>query len=181
MGCGARERHHNYKILKPTIKIEGLDELQAIFKELPAVVSYNLIIKGLKRSGSIIQQEARSLAPVDSGDLKRGIVSAPKRDRKNPTVFVGPRRGKTGPWYAHFQEFGTSGFGKRTRKYVGRIDGVRKFKTTKYARVGGGLPAQPFMQPAFDRKYKIAYDSIKENIGVEVYKFLKRKAPQYYS
>jgi HK97 gp10 family phage protein len=103
------------------MRLTGAKELKAALQNLPLDDNRDGIARRvLKEAGKPILAAARSMAPVDTGRLKKAIFMRSQRvQRGDVTVAIGVRRGRV--FYGWFQEFGT-----------------------KY------LPPQPFMRPAWD-------------------------------
>ena len=88
---------------RPTTTVDMDDA--AFRKALPAALNrIKLRTEGdLSRLGLLVQNEARKLAPVDTGRLRASIQHTPGRDSKGAYVDVG-----TNVEYAVFVEYGTS-------------------------------------------------------------------------
>jgi len=178
-----------------TIEIKGMTELSKILRELPYQVRSKLVFTALRKAAKPMKDEAVNLAPKRSGTTKRAIVMVVNKFEDLPGLMIAPTKGKKfqgegeanrDAWYSRFQEYGTSGFGKRRRslksvsvnlKY-GTIN--RKFQTTGYKRGGSGLPAVRFMARAFDAKKEQALGSINKELSQVVTKYLQKNAPRYY-
>jgi HK97 gp10 family phage protein len=176
------------KYMQRNVEILGLKEMDAIMRELPSKVSYNLIISALRKAAIPVQQEAVSLAPVRKGTIKKSIVIKGSREQE-PAVYIVPTKGRNvinDAWYAKFQEFGTKGFGKRKRTVAGlgvNLNSGRyyyKRKTTGYGKKGKGLPALEFMRRAADNKLEVARELINSKLSNVIVRYLKNKAPKYY-
>lgn len=173
-----------------TIEIKGMDELQAILRDLPGQISRKLVVTALKKASKPMKDEAVNLAPKRKGTLKKAIVTVENRYEDLPGVMIAPTKGKrvtNDAWYARFQELGTSGFGKRRRSLKsvsvdlkqGKVH--RKYQTIGYKQKGAGLPAREFMQKAFLAKQGQLKDGIHEELSKVVTKYLRSKAPGYVS
>jgi HK97 gp10 family phage protein len=121
--------------VKITMKIDGLSEIQAALRELPKVTSRDIMKRVLAKYAKPVEETVRSLAPVDTGRLKRSIrmrVRATGGDHGKAAFAAAmssgasrsdagraareANRGKSGTvevrigaWgipYAHLQEFG---------------------------------------------------------------------------
>jgi len=135
------------------VRIEGLDHLKAVMKELPKGVSTRAVQDAMVDALDPMVQEAASLAPradVQGGTLANALAvstkimksqanNVQKKGRHMVRLFAGPIYSKfSGAYapYAHLVEFGT---------------GPRYNKAGKFL---GSAPAQPFMRPAFDKHVK---------------------------
>lgn len=156
-------------------KIEGLDELDNMLKELPAAMAGRIGQRALRRGARVILLEARRLAPKGNraslggknkpGQLLRAIkiLNRRTRDRSRRLVVVGVSSKDAGV-NPHWLEYGTAPI--RRAKGDGflyfQIDGklIRK-------RTVAGVTARPFMRPAADSAHAAAVAAIAESIGPE--------------
>lgn len=137
-----------------TVKVEGLSELQASLRELPDATAKSVIRRVLKKRGEPIAERARSLVPVDQGDLRDSITVTTRLSRRQRAkhrkigpddieMFVG-----AGPLpQAHLQEFGTE-----------------------------HSSPQPFMRPAWDAEKDGVLEGIKQDLWLEIEKAANRLA-----
>jgi len=117
------------------INVEGLAELERALRALPAEVAGKNggpLLSAVRKMAQVIRDEARVLAPEDTGRLKRAIFMrrAPGDGRGTEEVLIGARPGKNrndprGAYYYLFQELGAP---------------------------NKGIVAQPFLRPAYDTK-----------------------------
>lgn len=135
-------------------KVQGLDRLNRKLKALPKAVEEE-ISKAMEQSANEIVALAKSLAPVDRGDLQMSIswtwgdapkgsmvigkVRAAGRGAGNLQITVFAGGGDA--WYARFIEFGTAP----------HINGGRFAGSTN-----PGTVAQPFFYPAYRASRKRA-------------------------
>lgn len=138
----------------------GLSSFQKRMRAVPQAAR-NAVQPALLKSAEEIAAVQRSLAPVDSGDLKESIaVTAPGGTTPPYSQpggsMVAPENtavitvGNTDVRYAHLVEYGHgNGFVK------GAKQGTR----------GGTVPAQPFFWPGFRMSRKRALNRIKRAIG----------------
>jgi HK97 gp10 family phage protein len=176
-------------------QIQGLDELQRVLKDLPFVVSKRLVFSALRKGAKPMKEEAVNLAPRKSGTIKRAMVIVNNQYEDLPGIMISVTKGKKyhskgegnkDAWYARFQEFGTKGFGKRTRRIKstslnfksGTVH--RKYNTIGYKGKGTGLPARAFMQRAFDSKHEQAMAIFKEELGINIVRYLNKNLPHYH-
>lgn len=86
-------------------RIEGLDELDKQFDRLADTSKRKVMMKALNAGIAPIKKEAKKLAPVDKGVLKKQIRSKQMRKTAKPAVGIYVS-GKAYYWY--FIETGTS-------------------------------------------------------------------------
>lgn len=117
--------------------IQSEDLLKAL-KTLPINIQKNVMVGAIRAGSNIVRDEARRLAPIDTGNLKKSIATIRRKGDKNTVQFsVTPSRGgKHDGWYAHFLEFGTS-----------------------------KMSAKPFLRPAFESKQDEVLQATKEYIA----------------
>lgn len=131
------------------VKIEGLKELQDKLRTLAPNVARNGLRAAVSAAAADVRNEARALAPVDTGEMRRDIQI--KRERASTTfraiysVFV--RSGKKSR---------LAGKGRDVQKdsYYWRFV---EFGTSKMA-------ARPFLRPAFERTKQQAVEKIKAKL-----------------
>lgn len=93
-------------------EIKGLKEIIDKLNALPVKLENKVVRKALRKGINEIRDLARSKVTVDTGNLKKSIITLGHRE-KGKTAFkvaVVKRKSKTSkdPYYAQFVEFGTS-------------------------------------------------------------------------
>jgi HK97 gp10 family phage protein len=96
------------------VRIEGLKELQTALRALPDATAKRVVRRVLKKRAEPIAAHARSLTPVDEGDLKQSIGVSTKLTRRQRRMRRKGARddiemfiGAGALPQAHMQEFGT--------------------------------------------------------------------------
>lgn len=90
--------------------VTGIPEIDRALKQLPAVVGKKVIRQALRKGAKVIQAEAKRLAPVKTGRLKKEIkVRSGNRSRKrvNVNVLVDGEKFEGGDFYPAYVEYGT--------------------------------------------------------------------------
>jgi HK97 gp10 family phage protein len=134
------------------VEVEGLAELQTALRELPDATARNVLRRVAKQALEPIAARARTLAPVDRGNLVQSITvsnrltrrqrsQAQTADPNDVVMYVGAG----GLAQAHMMEFGTQ-----------------------------DVAAQPYMRPAWDEGKERVLTSIKELLWAEIEKAAKR-------
>jgi HK97 gp10 family phage protein len=136
-----------------TEHVSGLSELSRRLKELPQKVAKGHLKFSVMSAARLVRDEARKLAPVDSGRLKKSIIikfQPRKSTKESATYYVLAKRGKK---YQKVQ---------RTRTVV--VGGKRQKMTTiinqdayywRFVEFGTARQKpQKFMRPAFEKKRK---------------------------
>ncbi|MBI1189030.1 MAG: hypothetical protein GC206_17120 [Alphaproteobacteria bacterium] len=110
-------------------KATGATRLKRLLKALDPEVTAELKT-AVRESAEIMAADARSLVPVDTGDLRDSIEVAIRRDGLSAAIGPGVKSKKRARavFYGLFVEFGTKGSPK---------DGIPP------------MPARPFLGPAF--------------------------------
>lgn len=116
-------------------------DIKALLKTLntlPQNIQKNVMVGAIRAGANVVRDEARRLAPIDTGNLRKSIASIKRKGDKNTIQFsVTPSRGgKNNGWYAHFLEFGTS-----------------------------KMTAKPFLRPAFESQQDEVLQVTKEYIA----------------
>jgi HK97 gp10 family phage protein len=133
------------------IKIKGLDE--AIAKLDTKKFSVELQ-NALDAFGQEVVTDAKTLAPVDTGQLKQSINVTPGQ----LSVTISVNRD-----YAAYQEFGTRAFAS---SYVANLpEDWQKFAAQFKGKPGNnkGIPARPYLYPSIEKNRKQLIKDI-ENI-----------------
>ena len=106
--------------------------------QFPVRIQKNVMVGAIRAGSNVVRDEARRLAPIDTGNLKKSIATIRRKGDRNTVQFsVTPSKGgKHDGWYAHFLEFGTS-----------------------------NMSAKPFLRPAFESKQDEVLQATKEYIA----------------
>jgi HK97 gp10 family phage protein len=133
-----------------TVQLSGFRELERALKELPKATGKNVLRRTARGALQPMAQKAKSLAPVDRGDLRDSIMVSEKRTKRVARVnrfdrnsgiqmAMGPVSGNAVLNYATFVEFGT-------------VD----------------TAPNPFMRPSWFGAKDEALDYVKANLGREI-------------
>ena len=126
-------------------------ELQAQLKKLDRAAGIDVLKKAARAGARPILNEAKSLCPVKSGELRSSIGLRQKTRYQSVDAVVVARAP-----HAHLVEFGVNphrvGKGSNSRTLFGKQRG----------RLHPGAEAQPFMRPAFDNKKNEAVEKARE-------------------
>lgn len=147
-----------------TIKVEGLAELDRKLKAIPrelAGKNGGPLRRALFAATRPILAQAKSLAPVDTGNLARNLIA--KRDR-NPAASGAAER-----YIVTVRAKRLSRKAKAAaRTASGRID-YRKAGDAFYARFvefgTAKVAAQPFLRPAFEQNKERAVQIFRDRLG----------------
>ena len=128
--------------------VTGFAELRRALEELPDQIARKTLRKAVSSAAALVRDEAKSRAPVDTGEMRRDImVKKGRGDRFKAVYEVFVRSGKKSrlagkrrnvqrdSFYWRFVEFGTS-----------------------------KMAARPFMRPAFEAKKDAAIDMVRDTI-----------------
>lgn len=134
------------------VKLTGMRELERNLAKLPPAVRRTNALKALREGGEITAKVARSLAPVDQGDLRESIHAGATlaTSQRGDRGAVAPVESYVGPGQhpqAITQEFGT-------------------FKE----------PAQPYMRPAWESTRMAVLDRIGALLGIYIERAIVRQA-----
>lgn len=136
-----------------TVKIEGLSELKSAFERLPRATGKSVMRKVLMARARPIAASARSLVPVESGELRDSIVASTKlsksqaREAKETASYVEVYVGAGPLPHAHLVEFGSV-----------------------------NNQPQPYMRPAWDGAKGALLDNFKEDLWSEIEKAVGKLA-----
>lgn len=146
-----------------SLKLEGIDQLNAALKKALINHTEAEVRKVQMRGAKIIVDEAKRLAPIESGTLRDSIKVMPKFRGDPKGVYVGPRvrrrrKKKEGqaedPYYAPFVEYGTD---PHNLGYKG------KYVSGKGADHPGSK-RKPYMRPAYDTQAQAALNAVMEDV-----------------
>lgn len=141
--------------------IKGMKELERMFKEL-GKVPQTVVTKSARAGASIAYKSAKANAPVEGGDLKKGLVL--KRERRSKPgkavyqvtfdpamndVFVKTSKSGKRSYYPASQEYGF------------------------LARDGGYIPGYRFLKKSIEGNEKAIEQKVLETAGKEVEKGLR--------
>lgn len=148
------------------IEVEGLDKLLA---QLAMITNKEYVIQGTKEvigeQVKTVEQEAKSLCPVDTGQLRNSIESEVEVKGNKITGVV-----STNCEYAPYVEFGTGIVGEATRpqgarRITYRPDGWWYYdEETKQFIYTIGQPAQPYLYPALKNNEEEIGEDLKKGI-----------------
>lgn len=144
--------------------VAGLSDLAAALRELPRRIGRNVLRGAVAAGASEVRAEARTKAPVYTGDvaqghpppgtLKRAIYQKQIRelsDDQTQVFFVGVRQGKK------YRKMGKKG-DKSMDAYYWRFV---EFGTSKMA-------ARPFLRPAFEASKMDAVERIRDYLAERI-------------
>ena len=191
---GQETIHLDSSIDSIQFEVKGLKTLQKQLKEMAITLRSKLVRAALLKAIHVVEQEAKKLAPVKTGTLKRAIKSRVEKrgSSKDPLGFdeYGVRlyveHGKAAQndaYYARWVELGTKPY-----KIPKKNFGERKKPLTNFDEKGEDatwfgtnieMPKKPerkhaFMRPAMDNKRKEAVRKFRDELGKEIEKSLRR-------
>jgi len=138
--------------MKMRVHVEGLAGIERALAQFTPRKRRDMARKALDSAGQITARLARSLAPVDEGNLRESIDVSGALTRRQAGLhtkqaeverFIGPG----GHPQAHLREFG-----------------------------GDGAPPHPFMRPAWDATKHRVLDAIGDYLWLEIDKAITAKA-----
>ncbi|KQQ89925.1 hypothetical protein ASF77_23390 [Massilia sp. Leaf139] len=138
------------------MNVEGFKELAENLKKLGPRLAKNGLRAATSAGAALIRNEARNLAPVDTGEMKRDIQIKREREVRGGELVT-----------ASYSVY-TRG-GKKSR-LSGKARNVDKDSFYwKFVEFGTAkMPAQPFMRPAFDAKKVAAVEAIGEKLDERI-------------
>ncbi|MTH76316.1 HK97 gp10 family phage protein [Paracoccus aestuariivivens] len=158
------------------MNIQGLADLEKALDNLSKSVNRSVLRKSLRKAAGPMRDMAKSLAPVDDGELRDSVIiggllnkSQKSKHRKltadersSIELFVGPSyKLGAGGRHGHLVEFGTE------PHIVGGV-----FAGAQHP----GTAPQPFMRPAFDAEARPTVDRLAPLLWAEIEAAIKRQA-----
>jgi len=137
-----------------SVKVDGMEELLKKLNALPDKVQNSILTGAIRAGAKLVADEARSLAPSDSGILKKSIGVKKKRSKMKTILWFVVAPISTRIWTLQDRH------GKKHYNY-GRI--VEQGKTDWQIEHGtASYEATPYMRPAFERKGEEAIDATRK-------------------
>lgn len=143
--------------MKMSVDIVGEEDIINVLGKVGPRHSRNLMRASVHALAAEVGKDAKKLAPADSGDLKKAIKW--KRKKSHPESPVSEVRiehgdeAKHDAWYWRFVEYGTTSSDKHK-----------------------GLPARPFIKPAYEKLRANYKQRLTEAFGKKLEQALKREA-----
>lgn len=132
--------------------VKGMDELRKVLNQMTPEVAKKVVSKANRKGAQAIRDYARSLAPIDTGALRDGIVSG---------------AGRSGQKFVTTQIVGIS-----NAKWIGRSP--RDLPPTEYSKMveyghegkdGTQVPPDPFMRDTFDRTGDLVIQTVMDHLA----------------
>lgn len=138
------------------MNLTGFKELAKALKELGPRVAKNGLRAATSAGAAVIRNEARSRAPVDTGEMKKDIQMKRERDQRDGGLFA-----------ASYSVFVRSG--KKSR-LSGKARDVQKDSFYwKFVEFGTSkMAAQPFLRPSFESRKEDAVDAIGKKLDERI-------------
>lgn len=166
------------------VEVQGLAELQKMLQAFPVNIEKNVMQGGLRAGLRVMQVEARALAPVDDGDLRKSIrIKSNRKAQKRGFARMDLIAGDKTAWYSHLIEFGTASFYTGNGKSVRKPYKIKPKKGKKGLTVGGkvvrsvvhpGIRPQPFMRPVVDTKSEQALKAFADYLRARIPKEIEK-------
>lgn len=140
------------------MQLQGFAELAKALKELGPRIAKNGLRAATSAGAAVIRNEARSRAPVDTGEMRKDIQMKRERDTQGGDTFA-----------ASYSVFVRSGKKSRMSGKARNIDKDSfywkfiEFGTSKMA-------AKPFLRPAFEAQKEKAVDAIGKKLDERIQK-----------
>jgi HK97 gp10 family phage protein len=161
--------------------MSGFRELDKALAQLPKATARNVLRRTLIKAGEPIAEEARLLAPVDSGDLRESIqVSTRVKNKVGRAEFSAALRAGLGKQAAvsalrtaRREAKGEASFAEAV---IGPARGKGVIRYAHLVEFGGvhNRPPKPFMRPAWDTRQRQALDIIRRELGNEIISAARR-------
>jgi HK97 gp10 family phage protein len=161
------------------IRLQGFPELEETLKQLPRATGRNVLGRALKNAAKPIQQKAQSLAPKDTGALRKSIIVEEVKGKSGgKSAFAAARAAGASIAEARAATAGTSGETKAEVR-IGPRNGLSKSDSIKtIVQEFGSVKqaAQPYIRPAWDAHKDGASASVKTELWKEIEKAVARRA-----
>ena len=139
-----------------TISVTGLAELEKRMLAFPDKIARNIIARALSKGAAIIRDEARQIAPRDTGEMARDIMIKKARTERGSSLLT-------------FQVFVRTG--KKSRLAGKKRNVSRDSFYWRFVEFGTAkMAAKPFMRPAFERMKVQAVEAIRDSLADNIEK-----------
>lgn len=148
-----------------------------MLEELPAKIEGNVMRGGMRAAARVVQDEAKRLCPLGSGEMPKGHSPGDLRNSvrismrfKQGRITADVKAGNAKAFYAHMVEFGTARHfikAKNRKSLFYSGSGVEQVEHP-------GAKAKPFMRPAIDNKANAAIDALSEYIVTRLPKEIEK-------
>lgn len=141
----------------------SINEVESLLSKLDrlGVNSEEVLYKSLQKQGELVKSEAKTLCPVDSGDLRKSIRKSTKRYKGKIVSRV-----YTNSDHAAYVEFGT---GMR-----GEASNTNSNVEVAYKQDWSGIEAQPYLYPALKNNEGRIMKNIKEDLKKAIREVVRR-------
>lgn len=127
-------------------RLKGGKELHDLLQKLPVEVEVKLLRNAMGRAVKLLRDEARAIAPLETGIMKRAIKST--RNTKNGQVIAKVKMRGKHSYLGTFMEFGVAPHAITVRNGgTLKINGQKVGKSVMHP----GHTAKPFLRPTLDR------------------------------
>lgn len=127
--------------------LTGMADVINALQAMGANIKTPKLQKVIRQSSQRIVNTAKSLAPVDTGDLRDSIGFITSKDNTNlDKALIGLRREYHNAYLGVMVEYGTAPRFQENGRYTGQI------------------PARPFMRPALDQNANAVTDEILKGV-----------------
>lgn len=153
------------------VEIAGLKELKKQLEKLPARIETNITRTALRRGALVIEERAKDLCPVGTGNLKDSIKVRAQTKKKSGWINLRVTAGGGDAFYANMVEYGTAPHEIRPSKAKSLfIAGVFRQVVNH-----PGATARPFMRPAFDEKHQDAIKAFADYMRQRIPREIKKQ------
>ncbi len=153
------------------VEIAGLKELKQQLERLPARIEANITRTALRRGALVIEERAKELCPVDSGELQDSIKVRAQTKKKSGWINLRVTAGGGKAFYANMVEYGTAPHEIRPKSAKSLfVAGVFRQVVSH-----PGATARPFMRPAFDEKYQDAIKAFADYMRQRIPREIKKQ------
>lgn len=141
-----------------TMNLTGFKELAEKLKQLGPRVAKNGLRAAVSSGAAVIRNEARSRAPVDTGEMRKDIHIKREKDARGGETVA-----------AKYSVFVLSGKKSRISGKARNVD--KNSYYWRFVELGTSkMAAQPFMRPAFESKKEAAVEAIGKKLDERIQK-----------
>jgi len=166
--------------MKMRVSVSGLRELDKALGMLPKATARNVLKRALDKAAQPIVDEAKTLAPVNTGALRDSIKASTRvKNKVGASEYSAAMRSGLGKQAARSALLAARranrGQGSFAETFVGPARGKGVIRYAHIVEFGSVKHApQPYMRPAWDGNKDKALSIIKAELGSEIIKAARR-------
>jgi HK97 gp10 family phage protein len=157
------------------IELMGDEELMRLLRSLPGKMSKKFVQDAWVKSAKPVKKAMKAALPEDTGTAKRAVTAIRGKSYKTPTVFVGPKKGRSKKSSGDAKQLKSAGASQRIVKQAISADAwYLKFlwRGTKYITPRKGMGGY---EAAVNRTLPEALRNFKKELQQVIIRAMRKK------